>query len=74
MFKVVTQGVLDDSIELWHIFLSTVFPNVPTQPGMPCQGEDSEYYIFFWYMCFYRIRKKMGCRLLVVYITSSDLF
>lgn len=23
--------------------LSAVFPNVPPQPGMPCQGEDSKY-------------------------------
>lgn len=42
MFKVVKEGVLEESIELWHFFLSTVFPNVPTQPGMPCQGEDSK--------------------------------
>jgi hypothetical protein len=23
-----------------------VFPNVPPQPGMPCQGEDREYFPF----------------------------
>lgn len=46
MFKLVREGVLDESLELWNVFLSTVFPNVPTQPGMPCQGEDSEYILF----------------------------
>lgn len=24
-------------------FFVTVFPNVPPAPGMPCQGEDSEF-------------------------------
>lgn len=28
---------------LFSCFCAPVFPNVPSQPGMPCQGEDSEY-------------------------------
>lgn len=28
-------------------FYSTVFPNVPSQPGMPCQGEDSKLFCIF---------------------------
>lgn len=29
---------------LFSCFCAPVFPNVPSQPGMPCQGEDSEYF------------------------------
>lgn len=43
MFKVVKDGFIEESIELWNLFFSSVFPNVPTQPGMPCQGEDRKY-------------------------------
>lgn len=42
MFKVVKEGFVEETSYLFHVVLSTVFPNVPSQPGMPCQGEDSK--------------------------------
>ncbi|KAJ8949774.1 hypothetical protein NQ318_019003 [Aromia moschata] len=46
MFKIVKEGVLDETSYLMHFVLSTVFPNVPAQPGMPCQGEDMFFMVF----------------------------
>lgn len=44
MFKVVKEGFVEETSYLFHVVLSTVFPNVPSQPGMPCQGEDRSIY------------------------------
>jgi hypothetical protein len=37
---------MDETNYLFASILSAVFPNVPPQPGMPCQGEDREYFPF----------------------------
>lgn len=42
-FKMLRVGFLEETSDLLNLLFSTVFPNVPSQPGMPCQGEDSEY-------------------------------
>ncbi|XP_018333062.1 atypical protein kinase C isoform X3 [Agrilus planipennis] len=44
-----TQMELDEAIRLYEINRDSeitihVFPNVPSQPGMPCQGEDRSIY------------------------------
>ncbi|XP_022916909.1 atypical protein kinase C isoform X2 [Onthophagus taurus] len=44
-----TQMELDEAIRLYEINKDSeltihVFPNVPSQPGMPCQGEDRSIY------------------------------
>lgn len=43
--------------------VSPVFPNVPEVPGMPCQGEDREFLMFYFqyvsrdFDTFYRLEK-----------------
>jgi hypothetical protein len=38
------RTVMDETNYLFASILSAVFPNVPPQPGMPCQGEDRSIY------------------------------
>lgn len=42
-----TCVVMEETGFLFSCFCAPVFPNVPSQPGMPCQGEDREYFFSF---------------------------
>ena len=37
---------MDMTSTMDSVFVS-VFPNVPERPGLPCTGEDSEYFLFY---------------------------
>nr|XP_031828584.1 uncharacterized protein LOC116425254 [Nomia melanderi]XP_031828585.1 uncharacterized protein LOC116425254 [Nomia melanderi]XP_031828586.1 uncharacterized protein LOC116425254 [Nomia melanderi]XP_031828587.1 uncharacterized protein LOC116425254 [Nomia melanderi]XP_031828588.1 uncharacterized protein LOC116425254 [Nomia melanderi]XP_031828589.1 uncharacterized protein LOC116425254 [Nomia melanderi]XP_031828591.1 uncharacterized protein LOC116425254 [Nomia melanderi]XP_031828592.1 uncharacte len=42
------SSLIDDttgSSQFWFNDITWVFPNVPPAPGMPCQGEDSEFFV-----------------------------